>query len=459
MKNLEKFKLAIFVRDQEYHDTLNSYLYRSLNKIDNLSITIIANCHIETHHKFININDYLSLFDNYKNEDEFYSDLNSEIWKKKKVYDADPLYVAKVKNYSWKDQYKYVESCRKIYQEENFDLIFMGAAAYLIWTVPQLVALEMNILSYKLHIFDYINPYFKGIRIWFCTDPFWNLNVNSKYDFNWEKESTQDHIEALRKSLIEDNFNLDQNAILEREDFTPKKPKNIVKNILKILIKFDYLSKLRLRAFLESRRNKKIYIEPENLPDKFLFYPLNMPYDEQLTLRAPGFKDNYKNIEYILENLPHGCDLVIKEHPVNPGMMEYKKLVNITNNYSNFHVIPPWVPLRDILFQSMGLITINSTAGLESLIVNKNVLALGMGYYKDLESVYTIEKKPIKEILNEMSLEISNVDINEIDLLLKRILNQTYPRPNSFPDKTLHADETMSDAIYFKLKQIIELKN
>ena len=95
--------------------------------------------------------------------------------------------------------------------------------------MPQLVALEMNILSYKLHIFDYINPYFKGIRIWFCTDPFWNLNVNSKYDFNWEKESTQDHIESLRKSLIEDNFNLDQNAILEREDFTPKKPKILLK--------------------------------------------------------------------------------------------------------------------------------------------------------------------------------------------------------------------------------------
>ena len=35
-------------------------------------------------------------------------------------------------------------------------------------------------------------------------------------------------------------------------------------------------------------------------------------------------KDNYKNIEYVLENIPHGCDLVIKEHPVNPGMMEYK---------------------------------------------------------------------------------------------------------------------------------------
>ena len=34
-------------------------------------------------------------------------------------------HVGKVKNYSWKDQYKYVESCRKIYQEENFDLIFM----------------------------------------------------------------------------------------------------------------------------------------------------------------------------------------------------------------------------------------------------------------------------------------------------------------------------------------------
>ena len=98
----------------------------------------------------------------------------------------------------------------------------MGGAAYLFWIVPQLVALEKDILSYKLFFFDYINPYFEGIRVWFCTDPFWDIDINSKFDFKWEKSKSLKHIKDLKKSIIEDDFNLDAIALTLREDFTPK---------------------------------------------------------------------------------------------------------------------------------------------------------------------------------------------------------------------------------------------
>ena len=48
----------------------------------------------------------------------------------------------------------------------------MGAASYIYWTVPHLVALEMNILSYKILFNDYINPFFKGVEYGFVLTRF-----------------------------------------------------------------------------------------------------------------------------------------------------------------------------------------------------------------------------------------------------------------------------------------------
>ena len=458
MSSKKIFNIAIFVRDQKYYEQIEKYLQKTIAELNNISITFIAESEISTNYKFINLKEYTKKIQIDINENDFYKSLDSQIWKNKKVYKADPRYVGKTKELSWIDQYKLISSCRQIFKEEKFDLVFMGAASYLFWIVPHLVALEMNVLAYKLLFFDYINPFFKGIRVWFCTDPFWNIRTNSKYDFNWDDNKINTHVSSLRKSLIEDDFNLDATAVALKESFTPTKIRNIVKNLLKLFFRGDYLSKLRLIATRESIKNKKIYTDFNKLPNNFLLFPLNMPYDEQLLLRAPGFEDNYENIKYILDNLPKNSNLVIKEHPVNPGMLENKLIKNLLKNYPNIFFISPTVPLRDILSKSLGLITINSTAGLESLLINKNILVLGMGYYKDLESVYKVDGVSIKKVLEQM-ISGKNIIINEeIELLLERILNQTFPEPNNFPDKKSEASRVMNEALHFKIKQITNFK-
>ena len=455
----QKFKLAVFVRDQAYCNQIEEYLEKSIKMLDNLEITFLAENEIITEHKSINLSSYMNDIKINLTEKEFYDSLDKKFWKNKKVYKADPRHVGKSISLSWEDQYKLIETCKTIYSKEKFDLIFMGGAAYLFWIVPHLVALEMNLLPYKLFFYDYINPYFKGARVWFCTDPFWDIRTNESFDFNWDISEAKLHIKNLRKSLVEDNFNLDQNALTQSEQYTPKKLKNVIKNLLKLIFKFDYLSKRRLKALFESKKNKKLYTEFSDLPQKFLLFPLNMPYDEQLLLRAPGFENNYKNIEYVLKNLPEDCNLVIKEHPVNPGMLNNKIISKLLEQNLNLFIISPKTPLRDVLSLSNGLITINSTAGLESLNVNKSVLALGMGYYKDLNSVYKTDNKSISSILNDMSAGQNIVNKTEVDLLLIRLLNQTHPGPNKFPDKVEQIYSTMNEALYYKIKQINKITN
>ena len=457
MSNINKFKLAIFVRDQKYYEQIEKYLQKTISELDNVSLTFIGETKIKTKHNFINLSEYTENIQINIDENNFYDALDSEIWKNKKVYKADPRHVNNTKNLSWEDQYKLVLSCRKIFSEQNFDLILMGGAAYLFWIVPQLVALEKDILSYKLFFFDYINPYFEGIRVWFCTDPFWDIDINSKFDFKWEKSKSLKHIKDLKKSIIEDDFNLDAIALTLREDFTPKKLKNIIKNVLKSILSKDNLGPKRLKASIEAKKNEKLYIDFNNLPEKFLLFPLNQPVDEQLLLRAPGFEDNYKNLLFVMNNLDEKITLIVKEHPVNPGMVESRKIMELMSEYKNIYFISPSIPLRKILRKSLGLVTINSTSGLESLLINKNVLALGMGYYKKLESVHTIDNNQPKDIFKSMCQEKTTVNPNEIDLLLQKILNQTYPEPNLFPDKKLESDKIMSDALYFKVKHLSEL--
>tara|TARA_B100001996_G_C18671033_1_gene596743 strand:+ start:1348 stop:2721 length:1374 start_codon:yes stop_codon:yes gene_type:complete len=450
----KSYNIAVFVRDQEYLDQIEQYLEKSYKNIENITITYISEHKLKSKHNLINLNSYYDEVNIPQSEKEFYDSLDNKYWKNKKIYKADPRYVTNIKNITWIDQCKLIYSCRKIYEEKSFDLILMGGAAYLFWIVPQLVALEKNILSYKLFFFDYINPYFDGIRLWFCTDPFWDIDINSSYDFKWEKSKARNHIKDLKKSIIEDDFNLDAIALTLREDFTPKKLNNIIKNILKSLLSKDNLGPKRLKASIEARKNQKLYIDFDNLPEKFLLFPLNQPVDEQLLLRAPGFEDNYKNLLYVLENLSKDITLIVKEHPVNPGMIEAKLIKKLMSDYNNVYFISPSIPLRKILRKSQGLITINSTSGLESLLINKNVLALGMGYYKKLNSVYTVDNHPVKDVLESMSEEKSIVDPVEIDFLLEKILNQTFPEPGKYPDKKLEIDKTMSEAFYYKIKQL-----
>ncbi len=458
MLNNKNFKIAFFIRDQKHYKNIESYLKKTISELSFVEFTFICESDITTPYNFINLSEYLEKIEVDVDEDAFYESLNLEIWKNKKVFTADPRYVAKTKKITWEDQYKLLIACRDIFEDNKFDLVLMGAASYIYWTVPHLVALEMNILSYKILFNDYINAFFKGVRVWFCTDPFWDIKVNSKFDFNWDKEKITIHNKLLKQSLIEDDFNLDSKAVALKEEFTPSKPKNLFKNVLKLFLRSDYLSYVRLKAYYDSLKNKKIYTDFELLPDKFLLFPLNMPYDEQLLLRAPGFEDNYSNIKFIMNNFPSDSSLVIKEHPVNPGMLSNKAIKALSKEYKNLIFISPDIPLRDILIKSKGLVTINSTAGLESLLVGKNTFVLGMGYYKDLDSVYKLSENSIKQILNDMLNDKNKVQQEEIDNLIEKMLNQTFPEPNSYPDKEFEIDKTMNEAFYFKIKQLLELK-
>ena len=47
MSNINKFKLAIFVRDQKYYEQIEKYLQKTISELDNVSLTFIAETKIK----------------------------------------------------------------------------------------------------------------------------------------------------------------------------------------------------------------------------------------------------------------------------------------------------------------------------------------------------------------------------------------------------------------------------
>lgn len=446
---MSTFKVAFCIRDQEYAGIIENYL-KSLNK-NNLEIYFISENKVLSKYKNIVIKEYFQ--DGNLSEEIKLDDI---IWKNSQIYKADPRYINKKNNFDLQFQNKYIDACRNIFSDYSFDLVFSGSAGRLIWTIPHLVAIEQKTIAYKLVPADYLNPYFKGFRLWFCTDIFWDIDLNSSYDFNWSKSKIDEQISLLQNSMLKDDFNLASRAIKSRESYTPSKFNNIVRNLLKVIFQNDFLSKQRLLSFYNSKQNLRHYSEFTSLKNKYFIYPLNQPFDEQLLVRAPNYINTVDNIKMIANCLPKNIDLIIKEHPVNPGMLSHSSIKKLKKKYSNIKFVNPRLPIRPLIQNSEGLITINSTAGIEALICNKNIIVLGQSYYKYNSMVYKPKnEEELKDSIYQI-LNLKNFDFTPTKQMLKKLLCQTYPEPSSYPDKSGDGNAFIQEAVLYKINQLYE---
>ena len=449
MYYMSKFCVSFTVLNQEYYNSIERSL-KELSKQD-CKITIISEEKIDTPFKnFVLKNLFI-------NSPPSNDNLDLKIWKNNNLYKADPRYVNKNKKITKKLQQNYIYACRKYFEQNKVDVMFSGAAGYLIWTIPHTVALEFNILSYKLLQTEYLNPYLKGKRIWFSSNLFWDLKINQEYQFNYDQSKIEKHIKDLKHSMLVDDFNWAKKAIELRKNYSPNSIYLIIKRIIKIIIKNDHLSKFAIRSALNSYLNKRLYIDPKNVNYEYLLYPLNQPNDEQLLVRAPNFQNNIENIRMVAKNLPLNIRLIVKEHPVNPGMLKPSEIKDLKNEFSNIDFVSPSLPIRPLIKKSLGLFTINSTSGIEALITGKKIVVMGNSYYKyNPMAIKPKATSSLKSSISELK-SISEHDYKSTDEMLKMLLNQTYPEPSIY--EIDNNNSFFEDALISKINQLKRFKN
>ncbi|NBY19427.1 hypothetical protein EBQ74_04110 [bacterium] len=141
--------------------------------------------------------------------------------------------------------------------------------------------------------------------------------------------------------------------------------------------------------------------------EKFIYYPLHVPIDVALTVRAPLYLDQYALIDYISRNIPPDYKLVVKEHPAMVGLISFGRMKSLLRNHPNIQILHPKINNHTIIGNMELLITVNSKTGAESLMQGKKVICLGDAFYSnsssvnfigDINNLYKLINKTISEL-------------------------------------------------------------
>jgi hypothetical protein len=112
----------------------------------------------------------------------------------------------------------------------------------------------------------------------------------------------------------------------------------------------------------------------------FVYFPLHVTDDYKILRLIPHCVDQEALIKQVAAALPHGYDVVIKEHPMSIGRNSYAMLRRLTK-VSNVRLVEPHTSSHQLIREARAIAVISSTVGLEALLYNRPVMTLGQPFY------------------------------------------------------------------------------
>ena len=195
---------------------------------------------------------------------------------------------------------------------------------------------------------------------------------------------TNEEYEVWRDRYLSDNFK--SHVVKQAVSYTHLKWKygllsrlGFLRTGLKIR-ELDLLKKLR--SFLTAKFGKQIIFDNVDLVNtKYYFFPMQVSNDMQIVLNSDIgiFEGLAKAVE--LAQVA-GLPLVVKLHPAEPYLSVIEHLLKLRKQYG-FKLVKD--NTFDVIANAAKVITINSTVGLEAMILGRPVKFLGRSFYKDLD--------------------------------------------------------------------------
>ncbi len=177
---------------------------------------------------------------------------------------------------------------------------------------------------------------------------------------------------------------------------------------------------------LKNRKiNAKYYSQLADLPGKFVYYPLHVPLDVQLTVRSKSYLNQHELIRRVIANLPDELVLATKEHPASIGAYDFRPLDDLIKN-RRLMLLHPTVSSHDLVDRALYVLTVNSKVGIEALFRHRKTVTLGDSIYRgegittDLESVEDLKQLHQRGLRKEFSDEA-------LDTFLRRSYNWSLP--------------------------------
>lgn len=174
-------------------------------------------------------------------------------------------------------------------------------------------------------------------------------------------------------------YNINENNLKTYEPMMKKQPlwirliKKKPKNIL-------FSSEIRLKDFYINKVEKVIksfYYDNYDSNINYIYYGLHLTTESHIALESYPYINQINVIESISRALPFGYTLYVKPHPWwahTIGLNSIKQIKKIPS----VKVIHPTIPIKTILNNSQGIVTLNATTGVEALVLGKPVVALSL---------------------------------------------------------------------------------
>jgi Capsule polysaccharide biosynthesis protein len=122
----------------------------------------------------------------------------------------------------------------------------------------------------------------------------------------------------------------------------------------------------------------------------YVYFPLHVTDDYKIARVVPHCADQASIVELLAGFLPHGHDLVVKEHPMSIGRNRIGLLRRL-RRIGNVRLVEPRTSSHELIEGADGVAVIGSTVGLEALLYEKPVLTLGRPFYSGAGVTYDVD--------------------------------------------------------------------
>jgi capsular polysaccharide export protein len=118
------------------------------------------------------------------------------------------------------------------------------------------------------------------------------------------------------------------------------------------------------------------------LPERYIFVPFQVDSDTQILLQSPWIKDMRGFFRLLLRVFRQLDDpqlhLIFKEHPSSESV--YPDLHRDAGREARIHIVNNYLT-QQLIEQAEGIVTINSSVGIESLLFDRPVIVTGRAFY------------------------------------------------------------------------------
>lgn len=121
---------------------------------------------------------------------------------------------------------------------------------------------------------------------------------------------------------------------------------------------------------------------PRSLPNNYIFIPFQVNTDSQIILFSPWLKnmfdliDNVKSAVSLENNIP---TIVFKTHPSCP--QDYHHIAKEIGSFTDKIKFIDDIPTSVLIQHSCAVATINSSVGMEALLMRKKLIVMGQAFY------------------------------------------------------------------------------